>query len=167
MKKIIISLVVCAVMIGFSACYVKCRPPKPPQNLKLIDCEDFNDVATVYWHLQRDCEYVDGLTTTPPCDTLWIEGWGRTSEYTNYITLCPDSISAATTSTTVERASHNVNLYVNMEEGVEAVAYYRIACDAVQYLESCCSYNQHYMIILKGNIVVEKSKKLYKLIKNN
>jgi len=143
--------------MGFSACVTyKCKPPKPPYNLKSIDCEDYNDVATVYWHLQRDCEKgLDDFVTPPPCGTLWLKGWGRRNS--DGVFLCPDSISAA--SINPQTASNGVCLCF---EGTGAdwypknvAVYYTIMCTSVIYQESCCSYNQHYTITLGGYIIKE------------
>jgi len=160
MKKIIICLAACAMAFGFYACRVShCTPPTLPHDLKPIDCENYNDVATVYWHLQLDCKKLPHTpypyTAPSPCDNLplYVEGWGR--RVGNNIILCPDSISAA--SEDVEKASNYINLYLERGDGLPfpEVYYYHIICGSILYREY--HYNENYnninyKIILRGAI---------------
>ena len=147
MKKIIICLAVCTVVLCLSSCKTtyRCRDVKIPANLKPISCDAYNDVATIYWNLLNDCNEI-GVSESYPCDSvlyelpLWfdgplllIEGWGR--KQGNFIILCPDSISAA--SEDVEKASNYINLYLHwpVSGGIvveNSVDYYHIICQKIR-----------------------------------
>jgi len=75
MKKIIFCLAACAaIAFGLNACKNKCA--KVPKDLKPIDCENYNDVKTVYWNFYRFCGKDEPWLYDNSCDTIRVEGWG-------------------------------------------------------------------------------------------
>jgi len=144
--KVIILTALCAVLLWGCPPDDRCIPPKKPANLKPIDCEHFNDVATVYWNLESDCKsFADILPI--PCDTVLVEGWGYGRG--DRIILCVDSVSAA---------KHLTNGVALQWAGIsDIVDYYYIVCDRGFTYRPWGSPG-HYSIELIGYRIIEWNK---------
>jgi len=124
--KVIILTVVCVGLLGGCKGYYHCKPKKAPANLKPISCENFNNVTTIYWDLYRDCEEIYYQEIKPPCDTLLVEGWGYKGG--GYIFFCPDSISAANQSSSMDLRWSAIGTEENFD-------HYYIVCTSIKYNE--------------------------------
>ena len=135
----IVCLVACVGLFVVCKGVYHCKPKKMPANIKPIDCNNFNDVTTVYWNLYKGCDtYYD---IKPPCDTLLVEGWGYRGNYE--VILCPDSVSAA------EHQYGGVALHWR-GVGDKDIDYYYMRCTSFSFSDGCGS-GMCYNITLIGD----------------
>ena len=123
----ILCLVTCVGLLAGCKRHYHCKPKKMPANIKPIDCNNFNDVTTVYWYLH---EGYDEHFGKPSCGTtLLVKGWGY--KRSDYIILC-DSVLA-------EGRPIGVVLHWRGTGNENDIDYYYISCSlfGLHYFGEC------------------------------